>query len=357
MDNKRKISLIKEMAREQNLRTMNFLINEATLKSGTKGSDSRSIGHFVKYVAPYLSHVGLEMSRNNINDANLKLSKSQNEKINSLVPGEKQGGSHETTDGRNVQISHIKIINGSMHGVTHTGEEILFSQLKKPKEFQTSNTTKGAFEIENKLAGNLGGVAAGPNRNALADVHAMVGNKEVKMESKYIGKSLPKFGQISIKHTEEKGWHFLGHDDLVEAAKKATVNGVPILDHLNKNNPDGKIGRNVRASTKNTGATRAYFKVNGANMLHLHGKNGGSTFTIGDEKDHPFTNTGIRHLSGEHLDDLDGQLVLDGRGSAIFRPHGENLRGLRDSARRDGTTRDLHDRGHAESWIKHVKSQ
>jgi hypothetical protein len=338
------------------------LINEATevtLKSGTKGSDSRSIGHYIKYVAPYLSSEGLKTSENNINDANLKnLSDSQKRKINSLVAGEKQGDSHETTGGRKVQISHIEIINGLMHGVTHTGERIRFSQLKKPKEFRTPNTTKRAFEIENELARNLGGVSAGPNRNALADVHAMVGNKEVKMESKYIGNSLPKFGQISIKHTVEKGWHFLGHDDLVEAAKKATVNGVPILDHLNKNNPDGKIGRNVRASTKNTGATRAYFKVNGANMLHLHGKNGGSTFTIGgDGKDHPFTNTGIRHLSGEHLDDLDGQLVLDGRGSAIFRPHGKNLRDLRDSARLYGTTRNLHDRGHAESWIKPVKSQ
>lgn len=347
------LDLIKETARLRILRPTENILLEKTLSGTVFSSDSKGPRHFLKYVVPHLSAAGIRRSAKNILATNAPMSDKMKERLTSAKETKKAGRSHETADGRKVVISHVEVHNKQLHAITTKGEKIPFSQIIAPEKFRTANRTANASKVETKIVDHIGGVAAGNNKHAEADVLVNTKRGKFKLESKTTN---AKFGQLSIEH-DGKSWKFRGHPHLVAAATRATIDGVPVLEHLNTHHRSGRLSKTISAKSAR-GSTRAYMRANGANAIHIHdlGSGVGSTYTVGGRHahEHPFHGTGLAHLSDSHLDSLDHQMKIEPGGSVIFRPKRSKLRELA-NASKQGYSMNLHDKKHGTSWIKGVR--
>lgn len=346
------LDLIKETARLRNLGLTEDLLLEKTLSGGLFGSDAKGPRHAIKYVYPHLSQAGIKRSAKNILAADAPMTGKMRERLASAKESKTAGRNHETADGKKVVISHVEVHNKQLHAVTTKGEKIPFSQIVAPEKFRTANRSKPASDVEAKIAANVGGVSAGNNKHAEADVLVDTKRGKFKLESKTVH---AKFGQISIRH-DGKSWRFHGHPHLVAAATRARVNGVPVLDHLNATYPNGKLDKSVSAKAAR-GSTRAYIRANGANVIHIHdlATGNGTTYTLGGRAhEHPFHGTGLTHLSDSHLDSLDHEVKIEAGGSVIFRPKKSRLREFARAAH-EGQGMNMHNVKHGTSWIKGVK--
>ncbi len=322
-----------------------------TLKGGVYSSDARGIQHYIKYVAPYLSDEGLKKSSDNILSSGVNISEKMKVKVASLTAGKHQNGTHQTSDGRTVNVSHVVIDPTRIHAITHSGEKISFSKIVKPQIFRTTNKGDKASAVERRIAANINGVSAGFNKHAEADVLAITKRGKFKMESKT---TKAKFGQISHRYDpNKKQWTLHGHPLLVSAAKKSTIHGERLLDYMNRMFPDGKVSKGFKAIAAK-GSTKAYITANGANALHIHhlNTNTGTTYTVGGKAtEHPFHGTGMTHLSDQDIHSLDHHVSIEPNGSVIFRPNQTNLRRLSDGSS-DGKGISLDDKKHSSAWLK-----
>jgi hypothetical protein len=284
--------------------------------------------------------------------------------------------------GTPVRVTGARVDDGGKITIQTAGHgEMPMSKLHKPEELKKDVITKGGFEIENRLAKNLGTQAAGSTGTAW-DYHYRgpeggITGKARKIETEdnkpiLRGESKQnkaKMGESAIKfdRTKQK-WSFT-HEKLGKILSKGVhpKSGLKILDHLNTYHDNGVVPKGFSIDAPK-GMARAYLENLGVNSLHLHrteaaGKkkeaiDHGTTFTIGDNNEHQ-GKTNLGHLSNRELDQLDGKLALEvGGNNTLKLSHRPNITKFKELASRSVTdpenNADLTREDHATVFKKHV---
>jgi len=351
-----------------------FLTEAADGMVGTIGSDGKGKRHTKNYVMDYLSAEGRKKTAQSF---------AQHGGMGDVGTGNGSLHTGEATHilktaqnghpaGTKVKITHATADDKGAITI-HTQDHGSFSQaaLMKPKELQKSSRTQSGFDVEGKIASNLGTEAAGSTKHGY-DYQYSSGRGHVRGKVKEVGAAPDirgeskldkgKMGQSVFKHDPEKGWHFT-NSPIGNHFEKARIKGSDgvergLIDHFNHFHSNGKIDKSYSIDVPK-GATRNYLNTSNVNSLHLHNKatNKGTTFTIGDTDLKGRTKLG--HLSDEHLDALDGKLVIEktstGSTQAIHRPKATVMKQYANLSTTDSANhRDLTNEDHAKEFRTHV---
>ena len=314
------------------------LLNETKENmEGNIGSEKKGIRHLNNYVLPYMSDEHRQQVAHNftqhISSGKIKsgngsnYNPDQNTNTHTLASdanGHKAGTSVRVIGARHDNEGKI-FVQTAKHG------EVQMSKLNKPEELKKPNITKGGFDVESKIAKNLGGTAAGSTGTAYdysyrGEEGGIKGKvKKIETDKPYLrGESKQNkanMGVSSLKFDKnKKKWGFT-NEHLRDTFAKATHpdSGLPVLEHLNKFHSNGVIPNGFTASAA-PGTVRSYLHGIGANSLHLHrtetaGKqkqavDHGTSYTIGDSNSFK-GKTKMSHLSNKDLDRLDGKLTVE----------------------------------------------
>lgn len=230
------------------------------------GSGPRAVGHSKRYVQPY---IGKKLTHTLARDH-------RGETVGtrvSIMSTETQKGKH---------FAMVKTKEGKKFKVPH-------NYLNAPKDAVVRQTA--GFDKENEIVNKLksrglmrsDAVAAGSKKghdfHILNKKKSLFGGKEhdtIAGESKISLQA--KMGEIALKHTPERGWHVSTRSKVVkphfaEALERATVNGKPLFDHLNKHwgapGPRRKLP-NVVTDSSDLHPVHAYLKDNNVDIMHIH---------------------------------------------------------------------------------------
>ena len=355
---------------------LRFLSEEAVGMVSTIGSDRKGKRHTENYVMPYLSAEGRKKTAESF-------AKHGGFRTTGTGHGEKHDPNAEYTHtlktaqnghpaGTQVKVTHVTVDEPGNITV-HTKEHGSFKQaaLMKPSELKRPAITKQGFDVEGRIAKNLGTQSAGSTKHAY-DFHYGSGSKSVKGKVKEASEAPSvrgeskldrgKMGQSTLKHDKEKGWHFT--DKAIGSHfEQARVVGPDkkersLLDHLNTFHKEGKIEKGFSVAAP-AGSTKNYIKNSGVNTLHIHNKRAdkGTTFTVGNS--HLAGKTKLGHLTDEHLNALDGKISIEkttnGQTQAAHRP---NIKVMKQYANMSQTNpnehRDLSNEEHASEFKAHV---
>jgi hypothetical protein len=279
--------------------------------------------------------------------------------------------------GTQVKVTHVTKGEGD-DLIAHTEKHgsVPLSKLQKPEALKKAPSTREGFDVEGKIASNLGVKAAGSTKHGY-DYQYGSGKGEVRGKVKEVQKKdMPtlrgeskldkgKMGQSVFKHTKEKGWHFT-NEEIGNHFAQAKIKGSDgrhrsMIDHFNKYHPDGKIDKQYQIPAP-AGSTRNYLKSGGkkVNSLHIHDKKGGfgTTYTVGSRNELR-GKTRLGHLSDAKLDSLDGHISIEktsnGSTTAVHRPKATVMKQLAQASREDPENhRDLTNEKHAKEFKKHV---
>ena len=364
-----------------------FVINEELarkIKGSFGGAEAgKTASHVRAYIMPFLSAKQKAESKAKLED-HMDTSKIKEEdgEHHSEDPDETthtlgtKVGSHPA--GTQVKVTGAHVKDGKLHVSTAKHGDLPASALNVPENLKRTQKASTGFKVENSLASNLGTKAAG-STGAKWDF-SYGGGSNVK-KPKVTGKVVQTESDETAKKPELRGeskilkgkmgqgvlafdhgsrtWK-INHPnkEVADHMAKATVNGVPILDHLNKHHPDGKIENGFSADA-HKGMSRAYLKSTDTNALHIHNdkENHGTTFTYGDNNSlHGKTHLG--HLSNDDLDRLDGKISVEatksGNTTIIHRPKQLVMREFSNKSKEDSNHRDLTNPAHAEEFKQHI---
>jgi len=303
---------------------------------GNIGTERKGIRHLQNYVLPYLSaeqrqHVARNFSKH-ISPGKIKIEHGEQYNSDPNVTTHKLA-----TDANGFSAGTPVRVTGARHDdegrvllQTANHGEIQQSKLLKPEELKREQITKGGFDVESKIAKNLGTQAAGSTGTAYdysyRGKEGGIQGKARKLEtdSPYLrGESKQnkaKMGESAIKYDKaSKTWSFT-HPKLAQkfAEARHPASGLSVLEHLNKYHSNGIIQRGMTIPAP-AGMTRSYLGNLGVNSLHLHRTekakgnkpaiDHGTTYTIGDSEIRGKTN--LSHLNPEDIDKLDGSLSIE----------------------------------------------
>lgn len=351
---------------------MKFLtfLAEAKLK-GTLDNENKGVGHAVNYVLPYLSASQRATARRNFEphlrgrkikdgDGSLYHETKTTHELASKV------GNHAA--GTRVKVTGVYHENGQIMVNTKHHGSMPMSKLIKPKELAKPKVAQQGFDVEGKIAKNLGTKPAGSTKHAFdfsyggdREKHVRghvreVHTPKVRGESKL---DRGKMGQSALSHDPKTGKWSFGNQQMASHFKKATVNGVPILQHLNTHHSNGKIDKGFSADAAR-GTSLNYLNSGNVNTLHIHNKkeNIGTTYTIGSNSKIK-GKTKLGHLNDDDIHQLDGgihiQATQTGRTTSVHRPKQNIMKKLSLQSRTDSKNhRDLTNADHAREFIKHV---
>jgi hypothetical protein len=357
-------------------------ILEAKGLEGSIGTERKGFRHIMNYVLPYMSDKQrAKFSQRHSNMFNLSKMKpghgtSYNPDPNatthtlaSSVNGHAAGTPVRVT-GVDVDDKGKIMVQTANHG------SMQMSKLDKPGELKKPVITKGGFDVEAKIAKNLGTEAAGSTGTAFdysyrGSEEGGIRGKARKIESDkpYLrGESKQnkaKMGESSIKwDSGTRQWNFT-NAKLAPHFSQTMVNGKPILQHLNETFPDGN-GKSFSTDAPE-GTARTYLNNLGVNSLHLHRTekatkrkaaiDHGTTFTIGSGNDLQ-GKTNLGHLDDDEIDKLDGKIRLEAGGhGSIKLSHTPNPTVFKEYADRSRVMEghgDLTDENHASIFRSHV---
>jgi hypothetical protein len=190
--------------------------------------------------------------------------------------------------GEHVTIHGHEVVNGKFHAIASaSGEDkqhhIPFSKLLKPA---TDKENKG-LSYENEFVqhlnkhGVMGGGGAGftgGNDFHLAKKNGQAIQGEAKQSTKTAA-----FGQATLSHTPEKGWHFgekakKRFPEYTKHAEKATITGSDgkkknLLDHINDTfgppNRNERNSTNLHSDTTTLQPMHAYLRDHHVDVLHV----------------------------------------------------------------------------------------
>lgn len=365
-----------------------FLLTEAetSLRGSLSGADSyKTISHVLRYVVPFLDK---DQAKKVI--ANLGKNVSDPEKAISSheqIPLARERDFTHTLAkdheghraGTPVKITGVNVRDGKVIAQTEKHGEVPLTKISKPPELKKEKAAKKAWGLEDLVAGNLGGKSAGSSKEShdFAYPPQSADSKTKKTKAKGVVKSaggeVPSqeeilargetkghngvMGNAKFFWDKDKGWDVRhSNPDVENLMRKAHVNGVPILDHLNINHPDGVINKGFQAAAPQ-GMSRAYLKSTNSNLLHIHDldKDVGTTFSIGDELK---GKTKLGHLEDSDIDSLDGIIALgktqNGKTLGFHRPAQKNMKRFATLSADDTNHRTLIDKGHAAEFMKDI---
>ena len=352
-----------------------FLAEAADGMVGTIGSDGKGKRHTKNYIMSLLSAEGRKRTADSfekhggMGDLSKYPAPLNNDNQPTHTLKTSQNG-HPI--GTQVHVTHATVDDAGSITV-HTKGHGSFSQagLMKPDALKKPAITKTGFDVEGKIAKNLGTKAAGSTKHGY-DYQYSSGRGHVRGKVKEVGAAPDirgeskldkgKMGQSTFKHDAVKGWHFT-NNPVGSHFEKATIKGPDgkergLIDHFNHFHGEGKIDRSYSIDAPK-GSTKNYLSTSNVNSLHLHNKeaNRGTTFTIGDT--HLKGKTNLGHLSDDHLHALDGKLVIDktttGSTQVAHRPKAAVMKQYANLSQTDSANhRDLTDENHATEFKTHV---
>jgi len=360
------------------------LLNEKQNMEGNIGSEKKGIRHLNNYVLPYMSHENRQQVASNfkqhISPGKIKSGNGSNynpDKNKTTHTLASEVNDHKA--GTPVRVIGARHDNeGRIHIQTADHGEIQMSKLNKPEELKKPNITQGGFNVESKIAQNLGGIAAGSTGTAhdfsyRGEEGGIRGKaRKIETDQPYLrGESKQNkanMGVSSLKFDKnKKKWDFT-NEHLRDTFAKATHpdSGLSVLNHLNKFHSNGVIPNGFTASAA-PGTVRSYLHGINANSLHLHrtesaGKrkeavDHGTTYSIGD--DNTFKGkTKMSHLANEDLDKLDGKLTVESTTTGSTRAaHKPSFKHFKEYADNSVTNPDQHVDLTREDHAKEVRTR
>lgn len=370
-----------------------LLVEEGGLNGSISGGESyKAISHFKGYIAPFLP-------KNSITDAKKKMEPFGNVENVEEKDGEffKKDETHELNSKHNEHPAGTKI---KVTGISHVGETgriylntknhgiIPQSRIKKPDELKRENKSEAGFKIESLIAKNLGGVAAGSTGSAYDFSYGKNkdGSDTIRGKTKVINESVQnqktlkkdekpivageskltnvKMGAGSVKFDKKsKKWGIFSRDhdkwrDHME--KNAKINGLPLLEYLNKHHSNGIIDKGITFDAPK-GSAKAYLDSIGANVLHIHDKekNKGTTITVGNKNELKGVSK-LGHFGDSEINenfDGKGNIEKSKTGTAAFfhRPNKTKLERIASlSTLEPKNHKDLTNKIHANEFKKHI---
>lgn len=352
--------------------TENLLLEGKDNLIGAIGGEGKGIGHVRNYIMPFLSKSSRSKTHQHLSKhGNVGSIDSHGEHYDPKAKHthELHTAVGEHPAGTKVKVTHVSSSGNNLFAHTESHGVIPVSKLRKPEALKKPAKVEG-FNVEGRIAANLGTKAAGSTKHGYDYQYSTVRGKYKEVAPKVRGESKldkGKMGQTALKHAPGKGWYFTNEDigNHFTAAKVKGEDGRTrtLLGHLNKFHPDGKINRNYKIEAP-TGATRNYLRSGGKriNSLHIHHKdeNYGTTFTVG-KNNKLRGRTRLGHLTDKQLDELDGHIHIErtsnGSTTAIHRPKVAKMKEYAQLSRKDPEKhRDLTDPKHAKEFIGHVDS-
>lgn len=338
--------------------------------------EMRGPRHIGKYVAPFLSKSGIEKTKKAFKGTGTPVEKIGAEGHGALHDPNAEhthvlGSAHgEHPAGTPVKIEHVfHKDEKTIYAKTKDHGDIPLSKIQKPKSLATERTGGYGFGVEAKVAKNLGLKQAAGSSNKDRDFEmdhpqqkaAVRGKVKIVPKPKKLVRGESKlekgrFGVTSLAHKDGK-WGFTGDPKMHAVFAKATVNGKPLLDHLNKSFPNGKITRGFKADP-HPGTSLHYLNQSDTNVLHIHDKKTGhsTTYTVGNSLK-GMTNLG--HLSNKEIHQLDGRISVEpsakGKGRIAHSPNIGKMRELASRSQNDSSHRTLEDIRHARDFTTAVK--
>jgi len=256
----------------------NRLLQEAT--TALTASGYKAERHTKKYILPFIGQKNTHILKRD-------------------VSGLKAGSS--------VTIHSTKVIDGVHHAVISSNDgkkiQIPHSALEKPKSV-LKNVGEAGFKKETELGNKLKAhglmdaeTPTAGSSTKYHDFHLISKRKNKKftgIEKQQIGGESKislkaKMGAISFHHTPEKGWHIKDEirkkkPKFAAAIENATVNGKPLLQHMNKHWGDpSKTDKLPNITTDGTDLhpLHAYASDAGVDVLHVHSH---GTFRVGSSE-------------------------------------------------------------------------
>lgn len=314
--------------------------------SGNTGS-VKTKGHIKRYIFPFLSSEQKKHSLLSLGDYFSKKDVEESDQQNhGSFHNPKENQTHflasnhgEHKKGTAVRVTSVYNNNGTIMAKTQNHGDMPISKLGTPEQLAAKQQSKRGLELEPRLQANIDPTrqaagstktahdfSAGDTRNNGKAVRGKALKKFeseapslIRGESKTSQKDKVAMGTSELAYSPETRQWSITNPGVSEHFSKATVNGVPLLDHLNKNHPDGVISKGFSAKAAQ-GTTVGYLRNANVNTLHLHrykeDKDGnllsenGTTFTVGDNN--PLNGKlGMSHLGESSLDRLDGSLRVE----------------------------------------------
>lgn len=339
------------------LKFSQYLTEKAGEAMNGSFGNSKGRSHVKAYILPFLSAeqkkgVAKNLSSNFREDEidtenNGELHNPENEYTHEIVSktGHKDpvtGEIHPT--GTKVKITGLKKTEDNrIIAQTENHGEVPVSKLGKPEGIARKAITAEGFKLEAQLqknadprfkpAGSTGEsydfVAGDPKSDMSIKGKAVKKDESstpyFRGESKTSKRGTVAMGTITLNHNKDKGWSFaVGKSKMQPVLENVThpESGLKIIDHLNREYPDGNLKKGFSLKAL-PGTAAHYIRTLGANSLHLHryaknddgsySMNHGTTYTVGESN--PFIGKlGMAHLSEGDLNSLDGTLQFEKSG-------------------------------------------
>lgn len=297
-----------------------IVIDEATT---IDAGGQRASGHIERYVKPFLGKEELthELAKN----------------VGHLTSGEKvRLHSHFVKNGK-----HHVVISGEDGIQIETPVNSLYKQdsvlkrkgdagFKKESEMVETLKKEGLMDPNTAPAGSTGGVdfhlvkkkKQGEEKVGGQEADTLGGESKISLKAK--------MGAVALKHTKERGWHVSDKTraekpELTREFERSTVNGKPILDHLNDHWGDPSEGNplsQVTTDTSGMGPVHAYMRDHKAHVLHIHSH---GTFRSGDSEHEDQSGIGLPAPEGTGRFTI-GQERKGGAVHAAYRVHSRGFK-------------------------------
>jgi hypothetical protein len=263
-----------------------FILEEAKnrflleAKTGIVSSGYKAERHTKKYIVPFIGQKNTHILRRNVPgiDSGSKVTIHSTRVINGI-----HHAVISSNDGKKIEVSH-SVLDKPSSAVKNTGD----AGFKKETELGDKLKSHGLMDPETPTAGSS---------TKYHDFHliskrknkrfAGIEKKQIGGESKISLKA--KMGAISFHHTPEKGWHIKDENrkkkpKFASAIENATVNGKPLLQHMNEHWGDPtKTDKLPNITTDGTDLhpLHAYASDAGVDVLHVHSH---GTFRVGSSE-------------------------------------------------------------------------
>jgi hypothetical protein len=246
--------------------------------------------------------------------------------------------------GSNVKVHKVETIDGktNVHVEDEHGnkERVLASKLHKPGV----KTENRGHEFENKFIdhlkkhGLMDKDAQGAGSTAGTDFHVINKRKKMKHPGKLLSNnatelngetkqdSTAAMGQITIKHSKERGWH-VPEDARAKRPEYAKHVDEHIIPHMNKHYPNGPSDQRVTASGRAASdrikhpdmkPAEGYLKDHHVDLLHVGGGKG--TYSVGKDK----TGHGLPNIKGKGLWTVRDKAKTPNARTVMFQPDGRH---------------------------------